>query len=665
MKKYLNTSLSDFIKESKTVQLKRQYKNNPSIVVESAAPVRNKVIEFIKEHKAVSKNVLRKFIKENFSYKNPNTANAAITQWIKRNDKFFITESKGGVEIIKLSSLGNKLYESINEGCNCTNPKTKRPTRNLIESSKHPKGRTRKLNEWFDDENDMDDEDYEDMEQEREFLNNYTKGDKSISTIRRETEFIPDEEDEEIEHYDDNYSEFEDEPESEEWSDDFFEEEWNEDEEWIDDEDDTLEPEQEEDVPYDFIDKKRGYPRMGINDNTVEESDDEDDFFEKYGEENYDENGLERDEYGEHTGRFDHSRDRFNADDEDVNEDDGSDVDETVSEELEDEYFEDDSQITFEFNNDDPNSEFPCITVSAMDEEEAKDKFNSTFGDILNVDEYSCTSCDEDMDDFDEDIEESDVDSAQIPELTESRKARLRKVINEMTKSNSKSKLNEEELKDEDDEELSDDDDDMDALFSSIKSEDDNKDLDTETTDTDTDNIDSDEEDDRVEITEFILSVDDPEAAIAELSEIGVEAELVEDETEDTEDVEDTDTEDVEDLDNEDNTDLEDTDTEDVEDLDTNESAKTKKSKKLNEGEIRVSVDNWDALRGWLEEKGVDVDELLGGEIEVETEEDEDLTDEDTDAEDFEDEDDIVDFEDSDEDEEASSDEESDKELDI
>ena len=39
-----------------------------------------------------------------------------------------------------------------------------------------------------------------------------------------------------------------------------------------------------------------------------------------------------------------------------------------------------------------------------------------------------------------------------------------------------------------------------------------------------------------------------------------------------------------------------------------------------NEGEeqIKVQAEDWEVLKGWLEEKGVDIEEMFGGEIEVE-----------------------------------------------
>ncbi len=79
---------------------------------------------------------------------------------------------------------------------------------------------------------------------------------------------------------------------------------------------------------------------------------------------------------------------------------------------------------------------------------------------------------------------------------------------------------------------------------------------------------DYDEEDvDKVEITAFEVTVDDTDAAISELEELGITAEKVD-----------------------------------------------------NEGEeqIKVQAEDWEVLKGWLEEKGVDIEEMFGGEIEVE-----------------------------------------------
>lgn len=77
--------------------------------------------------------------------------------------------------------------------------------------------------------------------------------------------------------------------------------------------------------------------------------------------------------------------------------------------------------------------------------------------------------------------------------------------------------------------------------------------------------------DEKVEITEFVITVNDVEKAIEELEEKGVKAEQVIDE-----------------------------EGEPIED------------------QIKVSADDWDELKIWLENNGVNVEEMFGGEIEVE-----------------------------------------------
>lgn len=127
------------------------------------------------------------------------------------------------------------------------------------------------------------------------------------------------------------------------------------------------------------------------------------------------------------------------------------------------------------------------------------------------------------------------------------------------------------------------------------------------------------EVDDKVEITEFIITVDDVDSAIAELKELGVDASKV---------LEDDAVNEAEELDVEDEVDADDEsdDAEAEEDVD----ADVEDDAKYKDDEISVEADNWEALRGWLEDKGVDVEEMFGGEIEVEDVEDdlEDLEDE-------------------------------------
>ena len=166
--------------------------------------------------------------------------------------------------------------------------------------------------------------------------------------------------------------------------------------------------------------------------------------------------------------------------------------------------------------------------------------------------------------------------------IDESTKRRIRGII-ENIKAKSKLKLNEADEADEDDEKPEGDDDadekkfdDSDELtFDDLDLGDDDEDSDEEKPEGDEGGEgegDNDDED-KVEITEFIITVDNVEEAIEELSALDVTAEEVKDE-----------------------------------------------EGEPIENQIKVSADDWDSLKGWLEVKGVDIEEMFGGEIEVEDE---------------------------------------------
>jgi hypothetical protein len=121
------------------------------------------------------------------------------------------------------------------------------------------------------------------------------------------------------------------------------------------------------------------------------------------------------------------------------------------------------------------------------------------------------------------------------------------------------------------------------------------EDLSSDADDTDVDDTDVDDTDvEKVEITEFILTVDDVDAAIEELEAKDIIASKVPDHESDEEDTYKTD-------------------------------------------EISVSIEDWEKLKEWLEEKGIDVEDMFGGEIEVEDIEDidDDIEEEGSDLEDF------------------------------
>ena len=109
-KNYVPKTLTEFITESKSIPLKRKYGERPAITAGTNAPIRNQVLSYVAESGSVSKIDLKKFI---VGLKEGGATPAAANMFIKRNAKYFITESKNGVTYFKLSNLGQRLVNQF------------------------------------------------------------------------------------------------------------------------------------------------------------------------------------------------------------------------------------------------------------------------------------------------------------------------------------------------------------------------------------------------------------------------------------------------------------------------------------------------------------------------------------------------------------------------
>lgn len=111
MKNYVPTTLDQYINESKSITLKRGYNGQSPVVVGANAPIRNQILAYVAEGVKVGVTDLKKFIAGlNETNANPN---AAANMWLRRNGKYFVTESKGGQTFFKLSKLGQRLVNSF------------------------------------------------------------------------------------------------------------------------------------------------------------------------------------------------------------------------------------------------------------------------------------------------------------------------------------------------------------------------------------------------------------------------------------------------------------------------------------------------------------------------------------------------------------------------
>ena len=222
--------------------------------------------------------------------------------------------------------------------------------------------------------------------------------------------------------------------------------------------------------------------------------------------------------------------------------------------------------------------------------------------------------------------------------------SQLEQIVENIKAARKAAKLNEAETKPDEKDELSDDD------LKSIGGEEPPENEKTDDDDLDLEN--PEDEVEKTEITEFIITVDDVDSAIDELKELGVSAEKVPVEPKEDEelplDLDEPEEEKPAEEDNEnpvdeipeepkpeeksneslmeaddkpdpgisDELDLGDqgADAKELEDKPEN----LEPTAEFEENKIKVPAESWPKLKGWLEEKGVDVKEMFGGDIEME-----------------------------------------------
>jgi len=507
MKNYVSTTLEQFLNESKTVQLKRQYKDVPSTIVNTNAPIRNEVINYVNENVKVPKEKLKKFIA---SINESNVPNASI-MWLKRNSTFFLKENRKGIDYIKLSPLGKKLVEKmnceINEGCGC--------------GKKKPPVKRSHINEdeYNINLNIANKEIVKDEIPSPDFtpVLSGIKYDNAPESVQSEIEPYENEEDFHTSIEDD----LEKEPIDNKDIEDLENTEDTVSDETVNDEDNKID-DIEDDIE---TSKEPSDEEVDMENMNADIEDDED---EKFKDLNSDDEEVENSEIDDEIA-YDPEIDETEPTSENIEEN------EKLEKRPTDEY------RAYDFKD--------KGKTGLLDEEIPEDKEK----DILTEE--------------DEDIK-----------LTESKKEEVLRLISKIQKN---MLLEAEAAKNatapEEDDELNSDD-----LNSTDDTDETTDDDQTDDTDETTDDETTDDEDEKVEITEFVLSVENVEDSLKELEELGVNAEKV-------------------------------PTGEDDENGDP----------VYEEDQIKVSADQWEELKGWLEEKGVDITELFGGEVEVEGENDE------------------------------------------
>jgi hypothetical protein len=105
--KPMNISESE-INEGKT-QIKRKYGEHSAINVYERGPIRNKIIEFVK-NKHVTEAELKEYVKRLAEERG---SEFDANKWFKRNERYFESYHNRGQNVFTLSKYGNRVYEYI------------------------------------------------------------------------------------------------------------------------------------------------------------------------------------------------------------------------------------------------------------------------------------------------------------------------------------------------------------------------------------------------------------------------------------------------------------------------------------------------------------------------------------------------------------------------
>jgi hypothetical protein len=102
-------SFEEFVNEGK-VTIKRKYTElYPSREVSSNAPIREKILSFVKEAGTVTHDELMEFI----AGMNEENGGSTSRKWVNKNTQYFVIKERQGVKTYRLSSLGERVHHAI------------------------------------------------------------------------------------------------------------------------------------------------------------------------------------------------------------------------------------------------------------------------------------------------------------------------------------------------------------------------------------------------------------------------------------------------------------------------------------------------------------------------------------------------------------------------
>jgi len=103
-------SFDDYMLTEGRVVFKRKYTDAyPAKVVSDSAPVREKILSFVKEKGSVSYSEIMEFVR----LMNEETGGNTSRKWLNKNSHYFKIAEKNGVKTYSLSPVGKRVHESI------------------------------------------------------------------------------------------------------------------------------------------------------------------------------------------------------------------------------------------------------------------------------------------------------------------------------------------------------------------------------------------------------------------------------------------------------------------------------------------------------------------------------------------------------------------------
>jgi len=99
----------DFINEAK-LSVKRKYtESHPEKIVSDRAPIRERVLSFLKEKGSVSHTDLMEF----FNGINEETGGNTSSKWLHKNTQYITVKEENGTKTYSLSPMGSRVHEAI------------------------------------------------------------------------------------------------------------------------------------------------------------------------------------------------------------------------------------------------------------------------------------------------------------------------------------------------------------------------------------------------------------------------------------------------------------------------------------------------------------------------------------------------------------------------